>query len=315
MPKVTLGGSIDKTIKSRLIADIVPYHNNAKIHEERQMKPLCASIRTFGFVVPLLVNEQLELIAGHGRLQAAKRLGLKEVPTLTIRGLSKQAQHLLRLADNKIAETGISWSIERLQIEFDLIQKMDGDLEFELSGFSLNELNLSFDAAAGTTEPPEAAVPRVADVAVTRLGDVWRIKDHRLICGDATVARSYKTLLVRERADQVLTDPPYNVRIAGHVSGKGRAKHREFLVASGEMDVAQFRAFLNNSTAMMARFSRPGSLHYICMDWRSIADLLAAGALAYDELKNLCVWTKNNAGMGSLYRSQHELVAVFKWDE
>jgi DNA modification methylase len=305
-------GKIDRTIKDRPIATIKAYANNAKQHGPAQIKALARSITSFGFTSPVLLDETGELIAGHGRLEAAKLLGLQTVPSITIKGLSAKAKHLLRLADNRIAETNVSWSTELLRIEFDLIQTMEGDLDLDLSGFDTRELSLSFDTAASKAKPDEPPVPDVGEVAITRLGDVWVIGEHRLVCGDATESGAYLALLGREKADQVFSDPPYNVPIQGHVTGKGRAKHREFVAASGEMTTAEFRRFLTASLTQMARFSRSGSLHYIWIDWAHIADLLAAGEIAYDELKNLCVWTKSNAGMGSLYRSQHELVAVFK---
>jgi DNA modification methylase len=148
--------------------------------------------------------------------------------------------------------------------------------------------------------------------SVAKPGDLWLLGEHRILCGDSLDPRSYERLLGGERAAMVFTDPPYNVPIEGHVSGLGAVKHREFSMASGEMSEAQFTDFLTRLCKLAAQHSDDGSLHYVFMDWRHLAELLAAGKAAYSELKNLCVWAKTNAGMGSLYRSQHELVAVFK---
>jgi DNA modification methylase len=147
---------------------------------------------------------------------------------------------------------------------------------------------------------------------VTRSGDLWLLGRHRVYCGSALDESAYQTLLADERAAMIFTDPPYNVPIAGNVSGLGAIRHREFVMASGELDAAQFTAFLTRACELLAAHSADGSLHYLCMDWRHMTELLAAGQAAYTELKHLCVWAKDNAGMGSLYRSQHELVFVFK---
>jgi DNA modification methylase len=144
------------------------------------------------------------------------------------------------------------------------------------------------------------------------LGDVWLLHRHRVLCGSALDAAVFAALMGAEQAAMVFTDPPYNVRIDGHASGLGAVHHRPFPMASGEMDSAEFTAFLAKAFRNLAAFSVDGSLHYIFMDWRHVEDLLAASREPYGEPKNLCVWVKDNAGMGSLYRSQHELVFVFK---
>jgi DNA modification methylase len=148
--------------------------------------------------------------------------------------------------------------------------------------------------------------------AVTRPGDLWQIGPHRLICGDATNLETSARLLDGERAQMIFTDPPYNVKIDGHVSGLGAVKHREFAVASGEMSQAEFTAFLERVFANLVLRAADGAIHFVCMDWRHLGEVLAAGHRTFAELKNICVWNKTNGGMGSLYRSQHEMVFVFK---
>ena len=192
---------------------------------------------------------------------------------------------------------------------------LDLDFSLEATGFEMGEIDLRIE---GLTPEPERDDP--ADVlpdvqtrpAVTRPGDLWLLGPHRVLCGSALEEDAYTALMQGETAAMVFTDPPYNVRIDGNVSGLGAIHHREFAMASGEMSEAEFRAFLSRACSLLARHSVEGSLHFICMDWRHTGELLAAGREAYTEWKNLCVWTKDNGGMGSLYRSQHELVFVFK---
>jgi DNA modification methylase len=147
---------------------------------------------------------------------------------------------------------------------------------------------------------------------VSRLGDLWILGDHRLYCADSRDPKSFEVLLGSEEAQMVFTDPPYNVPIEGNVSGLGRVKHREFAMASGEMSSAEFTRFLAGIFGNLAAFSVEGSIHFVCMDWRHALEILQAGSEAYSELKNLCVWVKDNGGMGTFYRSRHELIFAFK---
>jgi len=149
-------------------------------------------------------------------------------------------------------------------------------------------------------------------IAVTRSGDLWRLGRHRLICGDSRTLEPFDRLLEGERADLVFTDPPYNVPIDRNVCGLGRIRHREFAIGAGEMSSEAFTAFLQTTLGHAAASSRDGAIAFVCMDWRHMGELLAAGRMVFSELKNLCVWNKSNGGMGSFYRSKHELVFVFK---
>lgn len=193
---------------------------------------------------------------------------------------------------------------------------IDLDFGVTLTGFSLAEVDLTLDAARDR-DPEEASgaeddVPTVATRAVTRAGEIWELGRHRLICGDARNLEVHRMLLGAERADLVFTDPPYNVPIDGHVTGLGKIRHREFAMAAGEMSRAQFTAFLTETLGAMAEVCRNGAIAFVCMDWRHMGELLAAGEAAFDELKNVCVWNNTNGGMGAFYRSKHELVFVFK---
>lgn len=285
-----------------------PAARNARTHSKKQLRLIADSIRAFGFTNPVLVDGTGQVIAGHGRLAAAQTLGLTQVPTLQVDWLSPEQQRAYVLADNRLAEKA-GWDKELLALE--LGELSDFEIDITLTGFDLREIELIMDA--GDSPVTEDDVPVVeTGPAVCRPGDLWQLGRHRLLCGDALDHASYKHLMGREKARLIVTDPPYNVPIAGHVSGLGKVRHREFVQGSGELSEAAFTGFLEQSLAAMAKVSRDGSLHYVFMDWRHLPELLGAGRAVYDDWLNLCVWAKSNAGMGSLYRSQHELVAVFK---
>ncbi|WP_237478310.1 site-specific DNA-methyltransferase [Lichenibacterium dinghuense] len=295
-------------IGPRRVADLRPDPRNARKHDPKQVARIAESISRFGFNNPILVDGTGTVIAGHGRLAAAKQLGLAAVPTLCLDHLSEAERRAYRIADNRLAELS-SWDKGLLAIELGELQ--DLDFELELTGFDLGEIGLILDAADGSA-PEDAVPPSAPGPAVSRPGDVWILGEHRLFCGSALEATSYERLMVGERAAMVFTDPPYNVPISGHVSGLGRNKHREFAAASGEMSEAAFTAFLRSAFELMAGNAADGAVHFVCMDWRHMGEVLAAAKGVYSELKNLCVWNKDNGGMGSLYRSKHELVFVYK---
>jgi DNA modification methylase len=191
------------------------------------------------------------------------------------------------------------------------------DFSIELAGFDTAEVDLVLDAQAEANAPDrdlDDEVPPITEPgnAVTCTGDLWQLGQHCLLCADATDGSSYDRLLGDDRATMIFTDPPYNVPIEGHVSGLGKTHHREFAMASGEMTPDQFRGFLEAVFGHMAAHSMDGAIHFICMDWRHMGETLAAGEAVYSDLKNLCVWAKSNGGMGTFYRSRHELIFVFK---
>jgi DNA modification methylase len=264
-------------------------------------------------VNPVLVSDDGEIIAGHGRVEAAKLLGRRTVPTLALSHLSAAELRAYVIADNKLA-LNAGWDKEILAIELQAL--VDLDFEVELTGFSLAEIDLVLDEAdeASPDGPagPDDAVPVVTGEPVTRAGDIWQLGRHRLLCGDTRDTGAMDRLMGDETADLVFTDPPYNVAIDGNVCGLGSVKHREFAFASGEMSQSQFTVFLTDTLGNMARVMRDGAIAYVCMDWRHMGELLAAGETSFTELKNLVVWNKTNGGMGAFYRSKHELIFVFK---
>ncbi len=296
-------------VKTKPIKLLRPYDRNARRHSSKQVQQIANSIERFGFVTPVLVDADNQIVAGHGRVAAAKKLGMMEVPTIAIEHLTPDELRAYALADNKIAENA-DWDLDILAIELQHLTTV-ADLDLGLTGFEMAEIDLVIEGSK-KTPPSEEIIPTVEARAITQTGDVWLLGDHRLICGNALLADTYQSLMEDHNASMVFTDPPYNVPVDGHVCGLGRIKHREFAMGVGEMSEEEFTAFLKAACENLTRFSGDGALHYICMDWRHVYELLSASRGVYSELKNICVWNKDNAGMGSLYRSKHELVAVFK---
>jgi DNA modification methylase len=299
----------------RRIDELKPDPANPRRHSKKQIRQIANSIRAFGFNVPILIDRDGNVIAGHGRLLAARELGMTEVPTLCLDHLTPTQVRAYRIADNKLTENG-AWDDRLLAQQLKDLSLLGLDFSLELTGFVMAEIDLriaSLEDIPDRADDPADAVPDApAGPAISKIGDKWVLDRHRLLCGNALDTAGFVALMGEESAAMVFADPPYNVPIDGHATGLGAIHHRPFPMASGEMDSTAFTAFLGEAFHNLAAFSIDGSLHYVCMDWRHVKELLAAGRDTYGELKNLCVWVKDNAGMGSLYRSQHELVFVFK---
>ena len=293
------------------IEDLIPSPNNARTHSNRQLKQLESSIKAFGNNTPIIIDENRTILCGHARYEVLKRLGYTAVPTIGIEHLTKAQKRAFMIADNKIAENA-AWDIDLLTIELNYLLQVDIDVDVDLTGFSMGEIDVLLGAAGHPAV--EDAPPPPPDPAntVTQLGDTWQLGSHRIVCGDCRSTDVMDALMECDRAQMVITDPPYNVPIHGHVSGLGRTQHDEFAMASGEMTFDEFIEFLSDALGQMARISVDGSLHYVFMDWRHQFELLIAGQQLQNPLVNLCVWVKTNGGMGSLYRSQHELIYIFK---
>lgn len=319
MPK-TKTGAVSPTLPDafrlkmtyRKVDDLKPYAGNARTHSAKQITQIAASIRQFGFTNPVLVDGASGIVAGHGRVAAARQLGMTEVPVIELAHLSEAERRAYVIADNRLAELA-GWDRDILAIELQALSEMDLDFDLEITGYETAELDLLLDGpAADQTDPDDDIAGMKTGPAVTRPGDIWLLGKHRLICGDARHPDTFTALMESDRAKAVFTDPPYNVKIGGHVCGSGAIQHREFAMASGEMDVAGFTAFLRSTLGAMADVSVDGAIHFVCMDWRHMGELRSAGDKVYSELKNLVVWKKSNGGMGTFYRSQHELVFVYK---
>lgn len=285
-----------------------PYARNPRKHSRKQIRQIAHSIEEFGFTNPLLVDADNGVIAGHGRLEAAKLLGRPTVPILRIEHLTEAQKRAYVIADNRLAENS-AWDPAILTLEFG--ELLDTEFDVQLTGFDTAEIDKLVNPYQGDDDEQVPEIqPKATQVSV--LGDVWELGEHRLYCGDSTLVESYQAALNGAFAQMVFTDPPYNVKIDGHVSGNGKVTHGEFAMASGEMTPEQFTTFLTTICRHLVNHAIDGSLHFICMDWRHASELLQAALSTFTEFKNLCVWNKDNAGMGSLYRSKHELVFVFK---
>lgn len=297
-----------------------PYPRNARTHSKKQTRQIADSIERFGFTNPVLIDDANMILAGHGRVEAAKHLGMREVPCLRLASMNDAEKRAYILADNKIASNA-GWDEDLLASELEFILAEVEEIDIALTGFSVSEVDMIIDTAETGPAPTDDSDDALPEPSITTpvsvLGDVWQLGDHRLVCGGARDEATYAALMSgadgsAECAQMVFTDPPYNVRVRGHVSSSDRIGHREFVMGSGEMDSETFDAFLTAAFERIARWSSDGSIHFICMDWRHVDEISHAGRQVYSELKNLIVWVKDNAGMGSFYRSRHELIFAFK---
>lgn len=296
------------------IGQLKPDPGNARLHSAKQVRQITKSIETFGFNVPLLIDAEGNVIAGHGRLLAAKRLGWDQVPAIRLDHLSETQKRAFMIADNRLAEVAV-WDDQLLAEQLRALASVELNFDIETIGFDMGEIDLRIEALGAPSENAQEAEPTLSAVCgppVSRTGDLWLMGRHKVLCGDARDEQAHGVLLGSDRASMVFTDPPYNVAIDGHVSGLGKVRHREFIMASGEMTREAFAQFLTDALRRLKAASHPGSLAYVCMDWAHMGELLDATRSIGLETINLCVWTKPNAGMGGLYRSQHELVFVFK---
>jgi DNA modification methylase len=280
---------------------------NARTHPKRQIEQIKASIDAFGFTNPILSDPEGHVIAGHGRLQAARAIGLAEVPVIQLTGLSEAQKRALRIADNKIA-LNAGWDMEILRLELGELASLDVTIDLSLTGFSTGEIDVILSSEG---DPDDEVIPPVRTTPRSQPGDIWILGDHRVGCGDGRDAGFLQQVIGDgAQVDAAFLDPPYNVRIGGHAVAAG--SHREFAMASGEMSETEFRSFLTNTLGAAAAVSRDGAVHFVCIDWRHMDDVSMVGQKVYGQRLNLCVWNKSNAGMGSLYRSKHELVFVYR---
>ncbi|AWN44731.1 DNA methylase N-4 [Methylobacterium durans] len=294
-------------------AGLKAYARDLRQHSDKQVNQIAVSIREFGFLVPVVVSPDYTIAAGHGRWLAAKQLGLPQVPVIRAAHLSPERLRAFRLADNRLAENA-DWNREALALELSELTGLNLDFELELTGFEVAEIDLIIDgeATVAKADPADTCPAPAAGAAVSRSGDLWQLGPHRLLCGSALEAGSYAVLLAGEPVRMVFSDPPYNVPVSGHVCGSGQIQHREFAMASGEMSEAEFVAFLARAMELLRESLVAGGLMYLAMDHRHVFELTSAARRVDLEQLNICVWNKTNGGMGSFYRSKHELVFVLK---
>ena len=290
-----------------------PSATNARTHSKKQIKQIADSIMAFGFLVAILALRCGRIVSGHGRWHAAQRLGLEVVPVVYVDGLSEAQVRAFAIADNRIAEKA-GWNEQILATE--IIELDEAGIKLDVTGFSISERDIILqqvqEASPAKRIRDEDRVVEMSDAPVTRPGDLWRLERHRLFCGSALEALSYERLMIAEKARMAFTDSPYNVPIGGFTGGLGRTKHPNFAMASGEMSPQAFTEFLKASLGLMAANCVDGAILFACMDWRHISELLSAASEVGLEYKQLIVWETTNAGMGTFYRSQHELIPTFK---
>jgi DNA modification methylase len=304
-------GPSELAVIYRPVDTLVPHSCNARTHSRHQIRQIAASIRAFGFTNPVLIDRKNTIIAGHGRVAAAKLLGLDQLPTILLEGLTDDQIRAYIIADNRLAENA-GWDKSILAIELQHLITLDDNFDVTITGFDVPEIDLIIEEANGKQDKDDAVDIADASRPVTQPGDLWLLGKHRVLCSSSLEESPYKVLLGTRKANLIFVDPPYNVEIDGHACGNGAVHHRDFAMASGEMNEAEFVAFLTTSLRLLARYSTSNSIHFVCMDWRHMDELLAAGRQIYDALLNLCIWVKNNGGLGSFYRSRHELVFVFR---
>ena len=302
-------------IENLKLDDIHAYKNNAKMHPESQVQQIISSITKFGFNNPILIDENNEIIAGHGRFMAAQVMNLKTVPTVKLSHLTDAQKRAYRLADNKIAENG-GWNKELLSMEIKDLEKICLNDNFVIQDIGFNDAELdsivNFTDAKVINQKTNAVPFIPEDEIISKPGDIWQLGKHRIICGNSLNPKTFAKLFENDKADMILQDPPYNVKIDGHVCGSGTIKHKEFAMVSGEMTADEFTQFLMNNFVLCKHYSNNGSLHYNLMDWHHILEITTAGKNIFDKFINMYVWVKTSGGMGSLYRSQHELCFIFQ---
>jgi DNA modification methylase len=298
-------------LERRPLTEVKPNPHNVRKPNREQRRKLEASFLRFGENAPILVDRHSFILAGHARYEALKAMGRTHVWVLVLDHLSDVKARAYAIADNKIGAMS-EWNQKKLTTEISDLIEIAEDFEIEDTGFDTGEIDVILQGlAASDPDEQDEFEPRVGQ-NVSVLGDLWSLGSHRLFCGDARETASYTALMNGEKAAAVFSDPPFNVRVNGHITGKGTQIHREFPSASGEMTEAEFTEFLSLILKLLRDHSGAGALTYIFIDWRHLFELLTAGRAADLSLLNLLVWCKTNAGMGSFYRSRHELILLFK---
>ena len=294
------------------IASLKAYATNPRTHSREQLKVLTQSIRAFGFVAPIVVDESDTVVGGHGVLLAAKELGYTTIPVVRLTHLGEADKKALRIGLNRAAELA-GWDLKLLALEFKSLVEISTTLslafDLSLTGFSLPEIDRTINDGDAKDEDEAVEEPNRREPPVSHLGDLWLLGEHRLINGDACDSAAYAALLGEEHAAVGLHDAPYNVSVTRHVSKSGR--HQEFIFASGELNEEKFAVFLSKFLRQARAHSRPGAVQFSFIDWRHIGEMLKAGQSAGLEVTNVCIWDKGVGALGSLYRSQYEMVFVF----
>ncbi|QMU61176.1 MAG: DNA methylase N-4 [Gammaproteobacteria bacterium] len=308
--KSTFDTSVALEIKQIPLSQLNPLGRQIRKYDKRQSKKLQHSLKTYGCVLPIVVDQKSQVVGGWALASAAKALGWDALPCVRIDHLSEEQLRALRIALNRLGEES-EWDLPALKLEITELISVDSQFDITFTGFEMGEVDVMLcDLDSDEESPPPVLDPQ--EPIVSRSNDLFMLGENRILCADARDKNNYHALLNGEPVQMVITDPPFNVPIRGHVSGNGRVQHKEFAMASGELSATEFLEFLLTVCRAMVEVSREGALHYLFMDWRHMHLLLNATQDIYASLHNLCVWVKSNGGMGSFYRSRHELVFVFK---
>ncbi len=303
------------SIVYRNIEELKADPENPRLHSEKQIQQIARSIEAFGFNVPFLLDSSLRLIAGHGRLAASKLLSIRRVPTICLEHLSEVQIRAFMIADNRLSENA-TWDDRLLAEQFKILAEVKLDFDLGATGFEIGEIDVMIDgltpARAGDEDPADRLPEMESAARVTQAGDLWLLSRNRVVCGDALDDSTYSRLMGGRRSAAVFTDPLCNDVIDGCVTGLIKPRHSRSAMASGGMSEANFTTCLSKALSQLVRNSEEGALHYICIGWRHIGELLAAAEPIYAKIENLCVWVQDSGTQGSLYRSQHELVLVFR---
>lgn len=288
---------------------LTPTSGSPRYHPKSQTRALSKSLQAFGQVLPILVDSDNRIISGLALWQVARELGLPEVMVIRIDYLSEPQVKALMIALNRLGDLS-KWDDEALKTVLVDLQELELDFDIEATGFTEIEIELRVQDL-DFTQPDEAPVVVGQGPTIVTAGELWKLGDHLLYSGDALQATSWQALMAAELADAVVTDPPFNVQIDGHVTGSGKHRHREFAVASGELSPSAFTEFLKTAMGHAHQWSTSGSVHHWAMDWRHVVEVGTAGQSTYERFLNMAVWAKNRPGMGSYLRSQHELFFIF----
>jgi hypothetical protein len=290
------GFAVSRNLSPKLVRvdALKPLGRQTRKHPPAQIRKLGDSLEQFGFVLPLVIDADSRVVAGWSLVLAARKIGLSEVPAVTVSDLDEARLRLLRLALNRLGEES-SWEVDALKLEFSEVLEITSDIDLRVSGFEMGEIDVALSVSGEDEEDIRPALNE-AEPPITKLGDLWVLGDHRLLCGDALDRESCRRLLGDERAQAVFTDPPWNIPIADNVSGLGIVKHEDLAMACGEMTAQQFEAFLRTALGYAAAYSDDGAIQFVCMHWSKIKEVLTATSDVYSELKNLCVWNRPTLG-------------------
>jgi DNA modification methylase len=297
----------------RAISELKVNPQNPRIHSPQQIRRLAENIEIFGFLVPLLIDASDQIIAGHARKLACELLGITHVPTIAVKHLSSVQVQALLIAENRLSQLS-RWDEKLLAQQIKSLAEVELDFNLEAIGFEMAEIDLMVQAlnSEADDENDDFLAENIDLPVISQYGDEWLLGPHRIKVGNSLDAATFNMLMRGEKAAMIFVDHPYNVPVKGHIGGRGGVQHKDFQMASGEMSTTEFTNFLIQSFSLLAAHSKDGALHFICSDWRHLREFITAGEGVYSEQKNLIVWTKTNGGMGSMYRSAHELIFLYK---